>query len=368
MAQSKNEKTKSTLIPFTEKLLEWHRENHRPMPWLDEKDPYKIWISEIILQQTRVKQGWKYYENFISTFPDIESLAKASIGQVMKLWEGLGYYSRARNLHYTAQYIHNHHQGIFPTTYTEIIALKGVGPYTAAAIASFAYNLPYPVVDGNVKRVYARIYGIQETKGTKPFDKQIQQVATKHLDTLNPGKHNQAIINFGAIQCTPRAPKCKTCMMSDMCLANQQGIATELPRKAKAIVKQKRYLHYLHISDDIEILIKVRQEKDIWKMLHDFPEIEGHDQMLKPREVSNQARIILGLKKRDIRCVEQSGPYQQMLTHRHIIAYFYRIKVESWSNLQLPASVLRISVGELDEYAKPKIIDMYLKDKSLYLF
>lgn len=259
---------------FAKNLLGWNRHhNNRQMPWKGEKDPYRIWLSEIILQQTRVEQGLRYYQNFIAAFPDVNALAAAPEEKVFKRWEGLGYYSRCRNLIETAKYISKERNGVFPKTYEDILALKGVGSYTAAAIGSFAYNLPYAVLDGNVFRVLSRIFDngtpIDSTAGKKEFS----ALAQNTLPKKDAGEYNQAIMDFGATICKP-SPLCDECFFNRYCLAYQAGKQKLLPVKEKTTVLRKRWLNYFIVQCGEEVLIQQRSEKDIWHGLYQFFLIE----------------------------------------------------------------------------------------------
>lgn len=276
---------------FTPILLEWNTEqNNRSMPWKGEKDPYKIWLSEIILQQTRVEQGLAYYERFTETFPTITDLAEAPDDKVFKLWEGLGYYSRCRNLIATARLVATEYKGRFPSTYKEILSLKGVGPYTAAAISSFAYNLPHAVLDGNVYRVLSRFTGsdipIDSTAGKQFFS----ELANELLDKKRPAAWNQAIMDFGAVVCKPRQPECLSCPLSKNCVAFQTGRTTELPVKGKQLVKRTRWMYYVVASWKKEVYIRKRAGKDIWKDLYEFIPVESAA-ALKPEEVPAAASL-----------------------------------------------------------------------------
>jgi A/G-specific adenine glycosylase len=259
----------SSNVLFVSKLLHWHKnENKRQMPWKGEKDPYKIWLSEIILQQTRVDQGLKYYQKFITVFPQLKDLAEAENDQVFKLWEGLGYYSRCRNLLETARNINSKKNGVFPTTYEEILSLKGIGSYTAAAIASFAFNLPFAVLDGNVYRILSRIFNdhtpIDSTEGKKLFSKR----AAELLPVANAAEYNQAIMDFGALICTP-APKCGNCFYSTHCLAYKADEQNELPVKLKKNKIKERWFNYFLLFHNDSILLRQRIEKDIWQNLYE---------------------------------------------------------------------------------------------------
>src|SRR5690554_3639789 len=230
---------------FAKKLIRWYLQNKRDLPWRKSKDAYLIWLSEIILQQTRVAQGLPYYNKFVSLFPTVFDLAKASEEQGLMVWQGLGYYSRARNLHHTARYIAENHQGVFPKTYTELIKLKGVGNYTAAAIASFSYEEPVAVLDGNVYRVLSRYFGIQTDISSSKAKKEFQLLANQMLEAKHPSLFNQAIMEFGALQCVPKSPNCEICVLNDSCVALQEKKVEELPVKLKKTKVTQRHLNYL---------------------------------------------------------------------------------------------------------------------------
>src|SRR5262245_24307425 len=260
---------------FTKKLLTWNKSsNKRQMPWKGEKDPYKIWLSEIILQQTRVEQGLEYYKKFIAKFPTVHDLAKAPEQQVFKLWEGLGYYTRCKNLVATAKVISKEKGGKFPNTYEDIKALKGIGPYTAAAISSFAFNLPYAVVDGNVFRVLARVFGVSTPIDSTAGKKYFTQLADDLLDKKQPGTYNQAIMDFGAVICKPEAPLCNQCPFNKTCYAYLNKKISELPVKEKKISIRKRWFYYFIIGNKDQSAIVQRTAKDIWQELYEYPLIE----------------------------------------------------------------------------------------------
>ena len=255
-------------------MADWFEENQRWLPWRGETDPYKIWVSEVILQQTRVNQGWEYYRKFIDSFPDVKRLADAHQQDVLLIWQGLGYYSRARNLHLAAQQIVLDHQGIFPQKYLEIRKLKGIGNYTAAAIASIAFQLPYPAVDGNVLRVMTRIFGIYDDIAKQKTIRYITKLCEKLMDRDTPGNFNQALMEFGAIQCTPKNPKCETCPFDSKCMANEKSQTNVLPVNSFKPIIKKRYFHYFLFINNRKIIIHRRTAKDIWNNLFQFPMIE----------------------------------------------------------------------------------------------
>ncbi len=306
---------------FASILLKWDREqNTRQMPWKEEKDPYKIWLSEIILQQTRVEQGLNYYKNFIKTYPDIRQLARATDEKVFKLWEGLGYYTRCRNLIATARHISNELKGKFPESYKDIKALKGIGPYTAAAISSFAFNLPHAVVDGNVFRVLARIFGIDKPIDSTEGKKYFTALAEELLDKKQPGKYNQAIMDLGAVICKPQ-PVCSVCVFQEDCYAFQHKKINELPVKKKKIAIKKRWFYYLVLEYKNEIVLQQRTEKDIWQGLYEFPMIEApHEWPVK--KIIQEARKKKWLMKDNYIIVSVSPLYKQQLSHQLIAGQF----------------------------------------------
>ena len=255
----------------------WYRQNKRDLPWRTTRDPYFIWLSEIILQQTRVDQGMNYYLKFTRNYPTIRHLAEASEQEVLNDWQGLGYYSRARNLHQTAKYIHKELNSSFPESYEKIIKLKGIGPYTAAAIASFAFDEGVAAVDGNVYRVLSRIFDIDlpidSTQGKKAF----QELANSLIPTKNPGDFNQGMMEFGAMQCTPVNPKCEHCPFSERCLAKMHNTIAARPVKAKKTAVRNRYFYYFIFRETDRICIQKRTQKDIWQHLFEFPLLETAD-------------------------------------------------------------------------------------------
>ena len=266
---------------FQDLLKEWHLQLERPLPWVNEKDPYKIWISEIILQQTRVVQGLPYYTRFLDHFPNVIALANATETEVIKCWEGLGYYSRARNIHWSAKYIVKEHHGIFPTQYDEIIKLKGVGPYAAAAIASFAFSLPYAVLDGNVHRVISRIFSVTADITTSKGRKIIQDIADNLLDRENPAGFNQAIMDFGATVCLPASPLCAQCVFADHCTSYLTDTQRDFPFKKVKKPLRNRYFHLFLVQAGKHIFLTHRKEKDIWRGLYTLPFIETMDEEWK---------------------------------------------------------------------------------------
>jgi A/G-specific adenine glycosylase len=354
------------ILFFREHLLHWSAQYPRPLPWKGERDAYKIWLSEIILQQTRVEQGLPYYERFVATYPTVKHLADASETALMKLWEGLGYYSRARNLHATAQYIAYELGGQFPESYEGIRSLKGVGDYTAAAIASFAYDLPFAVLDGNVYRVLSRYFGIDTPIDQPIAKKEFAHLVQQLLDTTRPAAWNQAMMDFGATWCTPRQPQCTNCPMQLHCSAFQQGVVSELPRKSKKLQRKTRIFLYAVIHLGEETFIKKRTAKDIWKNLYEFPMIELNTLP------DNSEEAMLHLQKNflaDIPWGERKGlslPSRQLLTHQEIISLFQEVYVSSENRdfflKKCPSDWILVKQKEIkNTFAFPKTVDAYLR-------
>jgi len=349
---------------FSKKLLKWHKSNARSHPWKNTKDPYKIWISEIILQQTRVEAGTSYYLNFIKNFPTLNTLSKATLQEVLSVWKGLGYYSRARNLHTAAQFISNNLKGEFPQHYEDILSLKGVGPYTAAAIASFAFNQPYPVLDGNVKRVLARYHGYKENVLNSKSYKQLEKILWSYFDKTKPAAFNQAIMDFGATICKPKVIICHKCPLSKGCYAFQNNLTSVLPVRQKFAKRKDRHFHFFVISYKNKFLLEERKAKDIWQNLFQFILHESDsNQRLSDTELYRIASLELGQKLTSgFKLLK--GPKMQLLTHQRIISRFYEIEL----NVELPNSDRTwFEKSELDNLALPKVIDWYLKDNSILL-
>ena len=347
-------------IEFTVKLIEWYHSNKRNLPWRNTTNPYFIWISEIILQQTRVAQGISYYHKFIQSLPTIKDLADASEKDVLKLWQGLGYYSRARNLHYTSKYIMNIYNGKFPDNYNDILELKGIGPYTAAAISSIAFGLPYAVVDGNVIRVLSRIFNIDIPYDTSLGKKIFSQKAQELLLRSDPSSYNQALMEFGALQCKPKSPNCSICIFQNDCIAFQQNNIDALPVKIKTLKHKKRYLHFLVIKHKESIYFEKRIQ-GIWKGLYEFPFIE-----LSEKKDDNQVLYLIHnhviFKSKKIFVSDVSKEYIHLLTHQKIYAKFWMIDA---SELIIPKHKL-ILQKDLLNYPVSKLIEKYLYANKLH--
>ena len=347
---------------FTALLLKWNKEqNTRQMPWKGEKDPYKIWLSEIILQQTRAEQGLNYYNNFIKTFPDVHKLANASDKKIFKLWEGLGYYTRCRNLIVTARYLSKELNGKFPDTYEEIKALKGIGPYTAAAIGSFAFNLPHAVVDGNVFRVLARIFGIHKKVDSTEGKQFFTALANELQDKKQPGLYNQAIMDFGAVVCQPATPFCTKCIFKNSCIAFLNNKVNELPVKKKKNSIKKRWFYYLVMEHKNEIVIRQRMEKDIWQQLYEFPIIEATKE-LEQKHILHQAEKKGWLEKKNYQVITISLLFKQQLSHQLIVGQFIKINLNQKPKLK--NDWLWMTNKKISKYAFPGMINQYLKNED----
>jgi len=332
------------------------------MPWKGEKNPYKIWLSEIILQQTRVEQGVEYYKRFLEAFPTVQDLARAPQQKVFKYWEGLGYYNRCRNLIETAKTIAATYKGQFPSTYAEIRQLKGIGPYTAAAIASFAFDLPHAVVDGNVERVLARYFGISTPVDTSAGKKLYTELAGSLLPAKQPGNYNQGIMDFGAVICKPRNPKCTICIQRKDCQAYRHGWTDSLPVKGKAGAKRRRWLNYfiLETKED-KVYIRQRKGKDIWEGLYEFVLWET-EQPIREDEILQSAFVREVFGKHSLTVRHISKTYRQELSHQTIQGRFITIRPEKpLANLK---GYLAVDKRDLPEYAFPKFINAWLLDPS----
>tara|TARA_B100001142_G_C14334991_1_gene655549 strand:- start:538 stop:1578 length:1041 start_codon:yes stop_codon:yes gene_type:complete len=343
---------------FSKQIVSWYHKNKRSLPWRKTKDPYKIWLSEIILQQTKIKQGLPYYKKFIISFPTIHDLANASENKVLNLWQGLGYYTRARNLHLTAKEISKKNDGLFPNTYKKIIKLKGVGTYTAAAIASFAFNLPFAVVDGNVIRVLSRFFGIIEpfdtVKGKKIFQKKAQEL----LDLNNVNIYNQAIMEFGALQCVPKSPDCAICQIKIRCFAFNQNKVTQLPIKKSKLIMTKRYINFLIICENDNILIQKRNN-GIWKGLYQFPIIENNIEKAEG-DISNSIEWN-SLFNNNEKILKISPIIKHKLSHQLIFARFWHIK----SKHNINNNIISIAKEDIDKYPIPRLIEKYLENNEM---
>lgn len=338
-------------------LIRWYNENKRDLPWRDTRDPYRIWISEIILQQTRVDQGYAYFNRFMDRYPSVGLLAKADETDVLKLWQGLGYYSRARNLHAAAKSIVDEFQGEFPSDYKDVLSLKGVGEYTAAAIVSFAYNEPYAVVDGNVYRVLSRIFAvdipIDSTKGKKFF----AQLADSLLDRSEPGLHNQAIMEFGALQCVPMSPNCEVCPASPMCIAYSQKRIGSYPVKEGKQKTRDRYFNYLDIRNKEYAFLHKRTAKDIWHNLYELPLLET-DKALNLEDLQKDEGFKGFFENKNI-YIKYITQIKHVLSHQIIYASFYR--VEMTEDPLLGDDYIKLPVIDMEQYPVSRLVHKYLE-------
>ena len=349
---------------FTTTLLTWHQvHNNRTMPWKGEKDPYKIWLSEIILQQTRVEQGLAYYDKFIQHYPTIKKLAKANDDSIFKLWEGLGYYSRCKNLIATAKIVAHTFNGIFPNTYDGIIALKGIGPYTAAAIASFAFNLPFAVVDGNVYRVLSRYFGINTPIDSTMGKNEFAKLAHLLLHKQQPGSYNQAIMDFGATVCKPKLPLCNSCMLIKNCKAYNHELVQILPVKQKKLVKKNRFFYYIIAEYNNKFYVQKRAAGDIWENLYQFILIESATSItINSNTQFNAIHQLIEPENYTVKNI--STVYKQQLTHQTLNGQFIYIHLSKPLKQQ---DYLLLSKSSLMQLPFPKFITSYLKDKNVSL-
>lgn len=343
---------------FRKTLISWYLDHNRVLPWSKTKDPYSIWLREVILQQTRVEQGASYYQKFLNHYPTIIDLANSTLDEVYKDWEGLGYYSRARNLLTTAQIVRDKYNGVFPVDYQEILSLKGIGEYTAAAIASFAYDQPYSVLDGNVFRVLSRFFGIEHPIDTTIGKKYFKKLAQDCLDINQPAMYNQAIIDFGAVICKPKLPLCTNCPFSSECVAYNEGKISELPIKSKKIIKQNRYFNFLVFSKQNKIYIQQRQEKDIWQHLFQFPLIESPNQVLTLEDLPDDIIDFVPY-------IRESKMFFQTLTHRKIHAKFFEVESLDYDAKK---DWILVEIRDLNKYGFPKIIKDYLSEKYNFIY
>lgn len=351
---------------FSKKIISWYTDSHRALPWRATKDPYRIWLSEVILQQTRVAQGLPYYNSFVKNFPTVKALAKAPEQKVLREWQGLGYYSRARNLHACAKKIVMDHKGKFPGSYEGLLKLPGIGPYTAAAIASMSFDEPVAVVDGNVFRVLSRIFGIENDIGSLDGKKIFTKVANELLDASQPGTFNQAVMEFGALHCTPRSPNCADCPFSSECVAKQRSIQDLLPIKNNRAKSRNRYFTYFILTRGKKLAMKKRQDKDIWSGLYDFYLIESNRNQKVERTMEEDKVLSKLSKLSDIKL--EGKVVRHVLTHQKIYARFVVITLPKSVKLNgiLNESKLHFySSREIKVLPKPILISRFLDEKGL---
>ena len=346
---------------ISKKLTDWYSDYKRDLPWRDISDPYRIWISEIILQQTRVIQGLSYYNRFIEHFPTIAELAEAEEDDVLKYWQGLGYYTRARNLHKAARQIMTDYNGVFPTQHSDIIKLSGIGEYTAAAISSFAYNQPYAVVDGNVYRVLSRLFNIQTPIDSTSGKKEFALLAQNLLSTSNPGMHNQALMEFGALQCVPSAPGCTICTLQSVCLAFENNTVSLLPIKSQKKKSTNRYFNYLFVKSQDNTFLQKRTGKDVWQNLFEFPLIES-DRLFSASElVDDEAFKFLFHNIAEVEILKISNPMKHVLSHRVIYAQFFSITISEENEAVKQFS--KTPLTEIDHFAVSRLMELFLENE-----
>ncbi|CAM1343182.1 A/G-specific adenine glycosylase [Tenacibaculum aestuarii] len=342
-------------MSLSKQLIFWYLQNKRELPWRKTKDPYRVWLSEIMLQQTRVAQGLPYFLKFTETFPTVFDLAKAEESEVLKLWQGLGYYSRARNLHFTAKYISEEFKGVFPKSYKELLQLKGVGDYTASAIASICYDEPVAVVDGNVYRVLSRYFGvatpINSTKGIKEFKELAQTV----IDATQPGVYNQAIMDFGALHCKPQNPLCDECPLAESCVALASNSLKEFPVKEKKIKIKKRYFNYLvPVTEDNQTVLEERVGKGIWQGLYQFPLVETKKETDEKELIEHDQFVKLFPEETTISLFNKEDIVHK-LSHQHLVTKFWVVKTTNVSENTM-------SWSKVKEQPVPVLIDKFLEE------
>ena len=344
-----------------ETLINWYAENRRDLPWRQQPTPYQVWLSEVILQQTRVSQGMDYYLKFVERWPTVGDLAQASEEEVLKMWQGLGYYSRARNLHHCARQVVEEYGGEFPADYEQLKRLKGIGDYTAAAIASIAFDLPHAVVDGNVYRVLSRLFDIDTPININEGQKLFSDLANELLNREQPGLHNQALMEFGALHCTPKNPNCLLCPLQAQCLAFERQTVMQRPVKLQKVKVTTRYFNYLVLKVDDKIYLHKRNGDDIWKNLYDFPCIES-DKLLTVDEIvaSEIFQQLIGNKTFTI--TKTSSSYTHKLTHRTIMAQFIEIKLEQELLHIQTKDLILTREKDLENYPIPRLIDLYINN------
>jgi A/G-specific adenine glycosylase len=345
---------------FFLKIMDWYQTNHRNLPWRKTIDPYKIWISEIMLQQTRVAQGLPYYKRFMKSFPSVFDLAKAPEQNVLRMWQGLGYYSRARNLHRCAKRVVKNFNGHFPDSFKELIKLPGIGDYTAAAIASFAFREAVAVVDGNVFRVLARIFGIETDIASNEGKKYFFSLANKLIDTDRPDLFNQALMEFGALHCLPKNPKCSECIFSKSCEANLRNLQAVLPVKSKKLKVKTRYFYYFIFRNNNKLLMRQRTDKDIWRGLNDFYLIETH-RRYKPQALMKEDSLLAAAVM-----LNESRTYKHVLTHQKLMVRFISVKSALTENHKMVIRKLGlkwVTKEKVEKIPKPILIERFLKEK-----
>jgi A/G-specific adenine glycosylase len=352
-------------VLFTSQLLVWYQAHKRNLPWRETHDPYKIWLSEIILQQTRVAQGLPYYQRFIKKYPSIQKLAHADEEEVLRLWQGLGYYSRARNLHACARRIAYELDGRFPSTYEALLQLKGIGKYTAGAIASIAFKEAVPAVDGNVYRVLARVFGVAADITSTPGTKAFYALAQSLMPEQGADLYNQAIMEFGAIHCTPLNPKCESCIFKAHCVAFHTGKQYALPVNSRRVKIKQRFFHYLVVQCADKLYMKRRKAHDIWKGLYDFYLVEDR-QLSTIDRLEDTLAVLIRCHKLSI--VGKPAQYKHLLTHQRLDVHFLHVRataqfIQEATSLLVQAGMEALTIAQIKALPKPILIDNFLKEK-----
>ena len=343
-------------------LRKWYEKERRDLPWRGISDPYKIWVSEIILQQTRINQGMEYYHSFLEKFPDVFSLARAEISEVLNIWQGLGYYSRARNMHHAARTIVNNYNGIFPENYESILQLKGVGQYTAGAIASIAFNESVPAIDGNVKRVISRVYEIYDNPDKPSGHRRIHEKVLEILRDERPGEINQALMDLGSMVCKPKSPLCNECPLSYICQANIKGIAGKLPVKNRKLKTKNRFFYYCIISCGENLVINLRRGKDIWQLMYDFPLIENNEKIEDDILYKTISRKFFD--NEEVIITKVSPEIIHVLSHQRIFTRFIHLGSKTLAKPAL-SDYMIINKNRINDYPMPRLIHRYLEHHGL---
>jgi len=343
-------------MTWTTQLMAWYKVHKRSFPWRKSTDPYSIWLSEIIMQQTRVAQGTPYYESFIKNFPTVNDLAAAEEQQVLKLWQGLGYYSRARNLHYTAKEIVSEYNSVFPKTFKELLTLKGIGDYTASAISSICYDEPQAVIDGNVYRVLSRFFGKDTPIDASCALKEFKELATQLMGGVSPGEFNQALMEFGALQCTPKKPACNSCPFQNDCTAFNQNLVTKLPLKKNKIKVTDRYFNYLVFeTPNNKTVLQKRTTKGIWQNLYEFPLVESLN-VLNISEISEASLISKYTINKDTSIsIINEIPIKHKLSHQQLYITYWKVKTKAL----LEGGMFE---NEIHNYPVPRVLDKFIKN------
>lgn len=344
------------MIDFQRLIIEWYRLNARSLPWRETKNPYFIWLSEVILQQTRVEQGLSYYLKFIKNYPTVVDLAKASEEDVLNDWQGLGYYSRARNLYLSAKMIVNKFKGDFPSEYKEVLSLKGVGEYAAAAITSFAYDLPYAVLDGNVFRVLSRVFDIDDPIDSSIGKKIFRELSQSLLPKNNSAEYNQAIMEFGAIQCKPKNPDCQTCVLNNNCLSYSKGVIDQRPVKSKKVKTRDRHFNYLILRNKESCFLRKRVEKDIWQHLYEFPMIET--------EFQEDFNTLKSMIEDVYGCIplRSISVKKHVLSHQHIYANFFLFEDDYFDDKN---EFEKVAMEDIQNFPLSRLIDRFLMENEI---